>query len=214
MCFYPTKTPSHLLAIKVAKIHKVLERPFIRSDASEHRNIGQPSFDVFEICSVRADESDSSLNGRQPHIMKNDAPSHRAQFYTHTKFGYNNIKEMPAIDKDDLKARGTVCKMGECSEGSLFNEPEPFTSEAPPNRKSDSGPFPRDLPLVWVDRSMSPSIIRRQSSQEVKSAEPISESNFKGLSCLGFSAQIVKPHPFSRADASGRIYRMVLSISP
>jgi hypothetical protein len=33
-----------------------------------------------------------------------------------------------SIHKDDVKALGVVGKMGECSKGSLFDEPEPFSA--------------------------------------------------------------------------------------
>jgi hypothetical protein len=69
------------------------------------------------------------------------------------------------------------------------------------------------LDLVWVDGSVSPAVIHRESGQEIKSAETISQPNFKGGLWLDPSGQFVNPHPFSRADASGRIYGMVLAIS-
>ncbi len=123
-----------LLATKITKIHKMFEHPVIRSGTSEDRNAGHRSFNVFEVCSVRADECDSSLNCWQPHVVQDNVPSHGAQLCAQSELGQHKIEEMASIHKDDVKILGVVGKMGECSKGSLFDEPEPFSAEAPPLR--------------------------------------------------------------------------------
>jgi hypothetical protein len=123
-----------LLATKITEIHKVLELPVILSGMSEDRNVGHWSLNVFEVRSVCADECDSSLNGWQAHVMQDNVSSHGAQLCTQSELGHDKIEEMASIHKDDVKVLGVVGKMGEGSKGSLFNEPEPFSAEAPPLR--------------------------------------------------------------------------------
>jgi hypothetical protein len=108
----------------------VLELPVIGSGALEHRNVGHWGLNIFEVCSVRVEEFDSSLNCWQPHVIQDNVPFHGAQLCTQCELRHDNVKEMAPIHKDDVKAFVTVGKMSECSKGSLFNEAESFPSEA------------------------------------------------------------------------------------